>query len=266
MYIHIGCFRSQNSASDATVMEQSITSPVQHTQNDYSTSSIRSHLSEADTDSEPVAIRGVPQEPARAPRNPEVMFQRCGSGRRPSSRSTAGSRQRLNEFSRSQQSLSLPRARSREFSPRPGPGEVPIPRQRTPDSLSRSNLSDQEFMERQDSLRRHDAQPLHLQQQRSPRQQLPAEDYYNSVRRESDVNRSYDSHSFTKARQNGHPTQRSFSDNGYHTDHLSPRRHASPRHIEESMYRPPTHLQYSEHAGSRDSGVQHMSVNIQSLA
>ena len=250
-------------------MEQGLSSST-HQQNEYSTNSYKGH-SEADTDSEPVFIKGVPQEPARPPPHlNSEMFETCGGGHRSNSRpsSRSGSRHRLHDTRGSQNSLSLPRARSRgELSPRLVHGEVPTPRQRTPDNFSRIEESDHEMYDRRDSTRRYDSQRPH-QPMRSPRNPGPIDESYHSYgRRPSDGGRSYDSQNIRKMGQpNGQLSNYSINENGYYSDHMSPRTHQSPRPMDESIYRTPRRLKHPDDGGSNDSGVQHMTCNFQSLS
>lgn len=238
--------------SDINTAEQGSGRAVSNrVQNEYTTNERKF---EQDINADNEVIRGVPQQPAKAPTHltPDITFDTCGGSSR------SNSRQR--EVRGSQGSLSLPRTHSRESSPRTRAS--PIPRQRVPESLLRTSISDHEY----DSPRRRDQQRSHREQPISPRRQLSAEDAYHSFnRREPECQRSYDSHSYKQmAGHNGHVPSRSVSDNGYYTDNVSsPRRqHAtSPRHLEESIYKTPRRYKYSDDGVSSDSGVQHMTCH-----
>lgn len=196
---------------------------------------------QCDMDTDSVIIAGVPQEPARAPysvpSNVYNQFDKCGNKQnRPSSNQHMATHSRKSSQSSvgthySQQS---PRAR-----------EPPIPRQRTPDSLSIACSSDSSS----------------LQKPRSPRRQRPDAEttYYLNNRCELHPDRSFDSQNVRRSNgRNEIMAQRSASDNGYYTDHKSPRRQASPRVRDESHYKAPRRLKTNEDGGSSDSGVQHM--------
>ncbi|XP_067944159.1 neuroligin-4, X-linked-like [Watersipora subatra] len=256
---HTSISSERSEKSDATVIEP-LHSLTKHNRTDNGC------RSEADTDSERLVIRGVPQEPAKPPLQlqHDILFETCGSTY--SSQSRSGSRQHLNEHRGSQHSLSHPHPRGREFSPRGG--MAPIPQQRTPDSLARLNSSEHD-LERRDVNRRYDSQrPPYIQSPRANgRSNVPEEHFAPHNRRDLDVGRSYDSNSFRRMNHpNSHFSNRSLSENGYYTDTTSPRRQHQPRNGEEPVGRSPRRLKYHDDGGSSDSGVQHMSYNLHTFS